>query len=257
MKLAELIKKIFHREQKGIKLSEYFKSSVPVHIAIIPDGNRRWASKRGLPKEAGHREGAYVFKKIVIAASKMGVKYITFYAFSTENWSREKKEVDELMRLMLQFLKNAEKEIAGNNVVIKVIGNREVLSEELQREIKRVEKVTSVNDGIVLNMAINYGGRDEILSAAKKIAKMVSQGKCKAEDIDLAMISNNLYTADCPDPDLLIRTSGEQRISNFLPWQTAYTEFWFSNVLWPDFTEEDLKKAIEDYGNRKRRFGGL
>lgn len=245
----------FFKNNKKIK-EDSSLLKIPEHIAIIPDGNRRWAAMRGLPKEAGHREGAYNFKRIVIAASKMGVKHITFYAFSTENWSRDEEEVKSLMNLMLNFLRNAEKEIEGNNVVIKVIGNIEPLSEELKKEIKRVEKITSVNDGTILYLAINYGGRDELLHAAKNIALMVKEGLCSIEDIDFDMISSNLYTKGCPDPDLLIRTSGEMRTSNFLPWQMAYTEFWFTDTLWPDFSEKELKRAIIEYGNRKRRFGG-
>lgn len=230
---------------------------IPTHIAIIPDGNRRWAAKRGVSTKMGHREGAYNFKKIVIAASKLKVKYITFYAFSTENWSRDEDEVDGLMDLMLEFLKNAEKELAGNNVCIRVIGNSEPLSEKLKNEIRRVVKSTSKNDGTVLNIAINYGSRDEILNATKKIAQDIIDKKYNVEDINFDVIDRSLYTWDCPDPDLLIRTSGEIRISNFLLWQMAYTEFWFSKTLWPEFSEGEFFDAIDAYSQRKRRFGGL
>ena len=231
-------------------------NNIPEHIAIIPDGNRRWAAKRKLPKEVGHREGSYNFKRIVIECSKLGVKYITFYAFSTENWSRDKKEVDALMGLMLNFLRNAEKEIDGNNVVIRVIGDRSRLSDELKNEIIRVEKLTSVNTGIILNLAINYGGRMEITNAVKEIAKDVKNNKITVNQIDEELIDSYLYTKDCPAPDLFIRTSGEMRISNYLLWQMAYTELWFTDLLWPDFNVNELKKAIHDFQNRDRRLGG-
>lgn len=232
-------------------------TQVPTHIAIIPDGNRRWAKLHNVPKEIGHREGSYAFKRIVKEAYRYGVKYITFYAFSTENWSRDKKEVDALMRLMLNFLKNAEKEIAGDDVVIKVIGDRKRLSYELQSEINRVEKLTSVNQGIQLYLAINYGGRSEIAEAVRSIARSVDKRELEISEIDEKLISSRLYTADYPDPDLLIRTSSEERISNFLLYQMAYTEFYFTDVFWPDFNEKELKKALMAYQQRQRRFGGI
>lgn len=229
--------------------------NIPTHIAIIPDGNRRWAAKRGLSKKAGHREGANNFKKIVIAASKLKVKYITFYAFSTENWSRDEDEVNGLMDLMLEFLKNAERELSGYNVAIRVIGNIEPLSKELKKEIHRVETATAKYEDGIINIAINYGGRDELLHATKKIAQGAKNGQYNIDDINFDTISNSLYTCDSPDPDLLIRTSGETRMSNFLLWQMAYTELWFTKTLWPDFSEAELMEAIKEYSRRTRRFG--
>jgi len=242
-------------EQLGCE-NEIDLSKVPTHIAIIPDGNRRWAKLHNMPKELGHKEGAYAFKKIVKEAYRYGIKYITFYAFSTENWSREDKEVKALMSLMLNFLKNAEREIAGDDVVIKVIGDKSVLSEELQREIDRVEKLTSVNGGIILYLAINYGGRKEIIEAVKKTAECVLNKNIDIDDINEEFLASKMYS-NCPDPDLLIRTSKEARISNFLLYQMAYTEFYFTDVLWPDFNESELKKALFSYQERQRRFGGV
>ena len=253
--MFEFLKRAKSDKSKKKDLGEIVK--VPAHIAIIPDGNRRWAKLHNLPVEAGHKEGSYAFKNIVKEAYRYGVKYITFYAFSTENWSREKKEVKALMGLMLNFMKNAEREIAGDNVVIKVIGDRSELSLELQDQIKRVEKLTSVNDGIVLYLAINYGGRDEIINAVKNIAKGVDKREISINKIDEEMFKSHLYTADYPDPDLLIRTSNEMRVSNFLLFQLAYTEFYFTDVLWPDFNENELYKALLSYQNRDRRFGGI
>ncbi len=231
---------------------------VPAHIAIIPDGNRRWAKNKMLPVAAGHKEGAEVFRRIVRHAESLGVKYITFYAFSTENWKREDSEVETLMKLLLNFLVNSEKELGKDKdkIRIKVIGDRTRLSEDLQREIARVEKETESNTAIVANMAINYGGRDELTHSVRAIAKQVQEGILNPEDITEETVEGNLYTAGTPDPDLLIRTSGEERISNYLLWQLAYTEFHFSKKLWPDFNEQDLEEAIRAYSNRHRRFGG-
>ena len=244
------------KPEKGKKITTELVN-LPTHIAIIPDGNRRWAKLHNLPKEIGPKEGAYTFKKIVKEAYRYGIKYITFYAFSTENWSRDEKEVSALMNLMLNFLKNAEKEIAGDNVVIKVIGDRTGLSEEIQRQIERVEKLTSVNDGIILFLAINYGGRMEIANAVKNIALKAVSGDLPIDEINESTVSSHLYTAGYPDPDLLIRTSMEERISNFLLYQMAYTELYFTDVLWPDFDEKELKKALVSYQERNRRFGGI
>ena len=230
-------------------------TDVPTHIAIIPDGNRRWAKLNNVPVRAGHKEGSYAFKRVVKEAARLGVKYVTFYAFSTENWSRDDKEIKALMGLMLRFLKNAEKEIAGDNVVIKVIGDRSALSMELQREIARVEKLTSVNTGIQIYLSINYGGRDEIIDAVKSIAESVNKGELDVNKIDKELFASRLYTKDYPDPDLLIRTSNEMRISNFLLYQMAYTELYFTDILWPDFNEEELHKALLNYQERQRRYG--
>lgn len=231
-------------------------TKVPTHIAIIPDGNRRWAKLHHVPTKVGHREGAYTFKRMVKAADRYGVKYITFYAFSTENWSREQTEVDALMELMLGFLQNAEKEIGGDNVIIKVIGDRTRLSSQLQQEIERVERLTATNTGLTLFLGINYGGRSELVHSVKTIAQKVVDGSLSVEQIQESTIAENLYTGGYPDPDLLIRTSKEERISNFLLYQLAYTEFYFTDVLWPDFNEDEFQKALLCYQERQRRFGG-
>lgn len=238
------------------KISDEFKS-VPKHIAIIPDGNGRWAKKRGLPRSIGHREGSMTLKKIVIYCSKIGIKYLTIYAFSTENWTRPQNEVDALMNLLLEFLQNAEKELDCSNVRIKVIGDVNGLPEKLQQEIVRVEKFTSVNNGLQLNIALNYGSRFEILNTVKEICKKVKENKLSIDSIDESEFESCLYTVGIPDPDLLIRTSGEQRLSNYLLWQCAYTEFWFINELWPDVKENHIAEAIQAYEKRSRRYGGL
>lgn len=241
----------------GSKIKQIDKSKLPVHIAIIPDGNGRWAKRRGLPRTMGHKVGSENIKKIVKLCNNIGIKYLTVYAFSTENWSRPKSEVDALMSLLLEYLRNAEKELSGANIRINVIGNIAGLPSELQKEIPRVEELTRKNTGLNLVMALNYGGRKEILCAVKSIVKSVANGDIKMEDINEGVVSEHLYTKDIPDPDLIIRTSGEKRSSNFLLWQSAYSEFWFSEVLWPDFNEKHLLQALEDYQSRKRRFGGI
>ncbi len=231
--------------------------NIPNHIAIIMDGNGRWAKKRKLPRIFGHREGSNVLKKIVRYCDKIGVKYLTVYAFSTENWKRPQKEVDELMDLLLEKLKNAEKELGGDQAQIKVIGNVKGLSPEIQKEIKRVEESTSKNSGICLNIALNYGGRDEIVNGIKSLFNDVEKGLIKPDDITEEYFSKKLYTWYLPDPDLLIRTSGEKRHSNFLLWQMAYTEFWYTDVLWPDIDESYIDAAIIEYQKRNRRYGGV
>lgn len=231
--------------------------SVPQHIAIIPDGNGRWAKKRGLPRSVGHREGSMTLKKVVIYCSNIGVKYLTVYAFSTENWKRPQSEVDALMSLLVEFLRNAEKELDGSNVRIKVIGDVLGLPDELQKEIVRVEKLTGVNTGLNLNIALNYGSKLEILQAIKNIAVEIKDGKLSINDIDENQLAQHLYTKGIPDPDLLIRTSGEQRISNYLLWQCAYTEFWFTKELWPDINESHIAEAIRSFEMRNRRYGGV
>lgn len=230
---------------------------LPQHIGVIMDGNGRWAKKRGLPRSAGHSAGADTLKKIVTECNKMGIGYITVYAFSTENWSRPKDEVDYLMNLLMDYLKNAETTLAGENVVIKAIGSRKELSDELCRQIEKTEKFTSKNDGIVMNIALNYGAREEIVKAVREIAGEVKEGKTDVDSITSDGISQHLYTAAQPDPDLIIRTSGELRLSNFMLWQAAYSELWFTDKLWPDFSVNDLHQAIIDFQNRNRRFGGV
>jgi len=232
-------------------------NNLPNHIGFIMDGNGRWAKKRGLPRSAGHKAGAESLKKIITEANKMGVKYATVYAFSTENWKRPKDEVDYLMQLLMDYLVNAEKTLAGENVVIRAIGSRSELSEEMQRQIEKTEKFTEKNTGIVMNIALNYGGREEIVRSFKKLAREVYDGKKNIEDITEKDIENGLYTKGQPDVDLLIRTSGELRISNFMLWQISYAEMWFTDKLWPDFKPSDLHRAILDFQNRGRRFGGV
>lgn len=232
-------------------------SRLPVHIGVIMDGNGRWAKKRGLPRSAGHKAGADSLKKIVTACNNMGIKYITVYAFSTENWSRPKEEVDYLMSLLLGYLRDAENTLAGENVVIRAIGSRAELSEEIQDQIIKTEKFTAKNTGIVMNIALNYGAREELTTAVRSICEDVASGKFNSDSIDSAMISSHLYTANQPDPDLLIRTSGEIRLSNFMLWQLAYSEMYFTEKLWPDFTVKDLEDAICEFQRRNRRFGGV
>lgn len=230
---------------------------LPQHIGVIMDGNGRWAKKRGLPRSAGHSAGADTLKKIVTECNKMGIKYITVYAFSTENWKRPKDEVDYLMNLLMDYLVNAKTTLAGENVVIKAIGSRKELSDELCRQIEKTEEFTKDNDGIVMNIALNYGSREELTKAVREISKDFADGKILADDISSQLISEHLYTKNQPDPDLIIRTSGEQRISNFLLWQLAYSELWFCDKLWPDFGIDDLHQAIIEFQSRNRRYGGV
>ena len=237
------------------KIKNLDMNKIPQHIAIIMDGNGRWAKKRGLSRSVGHREGSATLKKIVEACYNLGVKYLTVYAFSTENWSRPKEEVDELMKLLLEYLKNAEKELKGKNIRIKVIGDRNRLPDDIVSEIERVEKNTSHIKGLDFIIALNYGGRQEIVDA---VASIVNDAKNnKITEINEEIISQRLYTNGKPDPDLLIRTSGEIRLSNFLIWQSSYSELFFCDVLWPDFTQKHLEEAILSYQGRQRRFGGV
>ena len=231
------------------------KENLPKHIAIIMDGNRRWAKSRGKPASFGHREGAKTLEKIVRYANKIGVKHITVYAFSTENWKRTEEEVKSLMMLFQSYLDDYAKRADTENIKVKIVGNREGLSERMKSSIEKCMERTKNNTGIVFNIALNYGGRDELLNAIKEIAKDVKENKTNIKDIDEEMISNHLYTKGQPDPDLLIRTSGELRLSNFLPWQLVYSEFIFVDKNWPDFSEEDLDLAIEEYQRRNRKFG--
>lgn len=219
------------------------------------DGNGRWAKKRGLPRTAGHRAGAAVLREITLFASEMGIPYITAYAFSTENWKRPKEEVDALMKLLLEYLKD-KKLLAGNEVRIKFIGDRSVLSDEIRKEMAAAEEESKERTKTILFLAINYGGQQEITKSVKEIAKRVQSGELSPDDITEELIGEGLYT-DIPDVDLIIRPSGEYRLSNFLLWQSAYSEFWFSNINWPDFKKEDFTRAIRDYQLRNRRFGGV
>jgi undecaprenyl diphosphate synthase len=239
------------------KRAKINRDNLPLHIAIIPDGNGRWASRRSMPRNVGHREGSKVLREIVLFCSEIGIKYITVYAFSTENWKRPKSEVDSLMELIHEFLEKAEEELSDSNIRIRIIGDMQALSEELQREIRRIAELTMANTGLVLNIALNYGGRSEIARAVRIIARDVKEGKICVEDINEELISSKLYTSGIPDPDLLIRTAGEKRISNFLLWQSAYAEIWNTEVLWPDFSKKHLLEAIHNYQSRKRKFGGI
>lgn len=225
---------------------------LPTHIAIIMDGNGRWAKKRSLPRTAGHVAGAKTFKNIARYCNKIGLKYLTVYAFSTENWKRPESEVKGIMNLLRDYLKDAEN-FKDENIKVNFIGDRTPLAEDIKELMKKNEEGSKNATGLTLNIAINYGGRDEITNAVKKI---VDSG-VKAEDVTEDLISQNLYTYDIPDPDFIIRPSGEYRLSNYLIWQSAYAEYWFSDILWPDFTPRHLEKAINDYNHRNRRFGGV
>ncbi len=229
--------------------------NLPKHIAIIMDGNRRWAKKRSLPVALGHKEGAKTLEKIVRYANTIGIKYITVYAFSTENWKRTEEEVSSLMNLFQSYLDDYSKRADSENIKVKIIGNREGLSEKMKKSIEKCMERTKENTGITFNIALNYGGRDEIVNAVKEIAEEVKNNEIKVEDIEEQTISEHLYTKFQPDPDLLIRTSGEMRLSGFLAWQLVYTEFLFIEKLWPDFDEKDLDEAIKIYQNRNRKFG--
>ena len=230
---------------------------IPVHVAIIMDGNGRWAKKRGLPRTAGHAQGARTVEQILEDADHMGIRYLTVYAFSTENWSRPDSEVKALMNLLRTYMKTSLAKCARNNVRIRVIGDKSRLDKDLQDSIANLEKETASNTGIGFQIAINYGSRDEIVRAVQAAAQKVSSGELRPEDIKEAAISDSLDTAGIPDPDLLIRTGGEQRISNFLLWQTAYSELYFCDAAWPDFNKNELEKAVDAYNNRERRYGGL
>ena len=229
--------------------------NMPRHIAIIMDGNRRWAKKRNLPVKFGHKQGAETLKKLARYANKIGLEYLTVYAFSTENWKRSEEEVNALMSLLQNYLDDFAKEADTENIVIRVIGDREALSDKLNEKIDEAIERTKSNTGTIFNIALNYGGRDEIVCATKKIAEKVKNGQINIEEINEGLISQNLYTSDIPDPDLLIRTSGEMRLSGFLPWQSVYSEFYFIEKLWPDFTSDDLDEAIRVFNGRKRRIG--
>lgn len=230
---------------------------IPAHVAVILDGNGRWAKKRFMPRTYGHKVGSQVVEDMLSIVDETGVKYFTVYAFSTENWKRSQEEVSMLMGILRRYLKDCVKKSIKNNVRCRVIGRREELSPDIVESINNLEEKTKNNTGLNFTIAINYGGRDEITRAVKKIAKKVEQGEMRAEDITEQTISECLDTWELPDPDLLIRTSGEERLSNYLPWQLAYTEFYFTDTLWPDFNREELIKAFEKYNRRERRFGGV
>ena len=230
---------------------------IPQHIAIILDGNGRWAKAKGMPRNYGHTAGAKNVETVCQAAHDLGVKYVTMYAFSTENWNRPEGEVEALMKLLESFLKNCIKTADKNNMRVRVIGDTTRLSERFQERIRELEAASAKNDGLNLQIAINYGSRDEMTRAMRRMSEDVAAGKRKPEEITESVFEEYLDTAGIPDPDLLIRTSGELRLSNFLLWQLAYSEFYFTDVPWPDFHKEELERAIEAYNKRDRRFGGL
>ena len=231
--------------------------NIPKHIAIIMDGNGRWAKAKNLPRALGHKAGVETIRRIIKEGDRLGVKYMTLYAFSTENWKRPKDEVSTLMKLLVQYLKEEISELHEKGVVINVLGDSSKLPKDCIDEIQKAKEITKNNTGIIMNVALNYGGRDEIIRATRALAEMVALGEIKPSDIDNEIFENHLYTKGMPDPDIIIRPSGEQRLSNFLLWQCAYSEFWYSNINWPDFTEEDLRRAIYDFQNRDRRFGAI
>ncbi len=231
--------------------------NVPQHIAIILDGNGRWAKQHGMPRNFGHTQGAKNVETICREAWDLGVKYLTVYAFSTENWSRPKEEVDALMKLLRNYMKNCIKTAEKNHMRVRVIGDKTGLSEDIQESIARLEESSKNQDGLNFQIAINYGSRDEMLRGMRKMLRDYKENQFSLDELDETRFQSYLDTADIPDPDLLIRTSGEQRISNYLLWQLAYTELYFTNVPWPDFTKEELVKAIEDYNSRDRRYGGI
>ena len=230
---------------------------IPVHVAIIMDGNGRWARKRGLPRTVGHTQGARTVEQILEDADHMGIRYLTVYAFSTENWSRPDSEVKALMNLLRTYMKTSLAKCARNNVKIRVIGDKSRLDRDLQISIANLEKETETNTGISFQIAINYGSRDEIVRAVRSAAERVRNGELDPSDITEELISDSLDTYGIPDLALLIRTGGEQRISNFLLWQTAYAELYFSEVAWPDFSKAELEKAVDAFNHRERRYGGL
>mgnify|MGYP000337088278 CR=1 FL=1 len=228
---------------------------IPQHVAIILDGNGRWAKSKGMPRNYGHTVGAKNVETVCKAAHDMGIKYLTVYAFSTENWSRPENEVAALMKLLRNYMKTCLKTAAKNDMKIRVIGDIEPLDDDIKSRIRELEAATTDNGGLNFTIALNYGSRDELTRAAQKMAKDCAEGKIKAEEIDESVFETYLDTHGIPDPDMMIRTSGEQRLSNYLLWQLAYSEFYFTDVPWPDFTKEELVKAIEEYNHRHRRFG--
>ena len=229
--------------------------NIPQHIAIIMDGNRRWAKQKNIDIRLGHKKGAETLENIVKYCNKIGVKYLTVYAFSTENWKRSKEEVTALMLLLQNYLDNFANMADKDNIRVKMLGSRENLSTGLLKKIDKTIERTKNNTGLTFNVCLNYGGRPEIIEAVKSIAYLIKDNQIDINDITEELISNNLYTAGMPDPDLMIRTSGEIRTSNFLPWQLVYSEFYFIDKLWPDFNSKDLDKAIEEYNRRTRKFG--
>ena len=239
------------------KATPVSETAIPTHIGIIMDGNGRWAKKRGMPRQMGHVTGAKVFRKIAKYCEKRGVRYLTVYAFSTENWRRPQVEVDAIMDLLREYLRESLADFQSENIRTRFIGDRSMLAEDIVALIEEAEAVTADKTGMTLNIALNYGGRAEVVQAVKRLAQSVKDGELAIDQIDEQAISDALYTAGQPDPDLILRPSGEYRTSNFLLWQSAYAEYVFmDDILWPDFAEQDLDRAIEIYAHRNRRFGG-
>ncbi|HLS07831.1 isoprenyl transferase [Lentibacillus sp.] len=247
----------FFKNKKAKVKEETELDNIPKHVAIIMDGNGRWAKNRGLPRVAGHKEGMEVVKSIVKTAVNCHVEILTLYAFSTENWRRPKSEIDYILGLPKEFLHIYLPELIENNVKIKTIGNLDVLPDHTKEAVRYAKEKTKDNDGLLLNFALNYGSRFEIIQAVRRVIADIDSSRLTLDNLDEHIFSEYLYTTGLTDPDLLIRTSGEQRLSNFLLWQLAYTEFWFTDVLWPDFSAETFKKALYDYQQRKRRYGGV
>lgn len=254
-----MIKLPFFNRKRRIELqpSTLKLENIPEHVAIIMDGNGRWAKKRGLPRIAGHKEGMTTVRRIVKAANRIDVKVLTLYAFSKENWKRPQAEVDFLMKLPKEFLTTYLPELIEENVKVQTIGDLDGLPSFTKEAVKEAMEQTKHNDGLILNFALNYGGRYELVHAVQNMMQDISDKKLQMEDIDESCISRYLYTGKLADPDLIIRTSGEHRLSNFLLWQSAYSELWFTEVLWPDFDELLFEQAVSDFQNRKRRYGGI
>ena len=231
--------------------------NIPQHIAIILDGNGRWAKKKGMPRNYGHVQGSKNVERICEEAYKLGVKYLTVYAFSTENWKRPKEEVDALMKLLRNYMKTCLQTADKNRMRVRVLGDKTALDEDIRKRIEELQEATKENDGLCFQIALNYGSRDEMVRAIRHLCRDCRDGDMQPEQINETLFEQYLDTCGIPDPDLLIRTSGEQRLSNYLLWQLAYSEFYFTDVLWPDFTKEELVKAIEYYNGRDRRFGGV
>lgn len=252
-----LFRKNYNRGEAKKLESELDFDKLPDHIAIIMDGNGRWAKKRNLPRNMGHKAGVETAKEIALYCNEIGIKHLTVYAFSTENWSRPKDEVNGIMKLLNEYLDRFEKEFGQKDIRIRHIGELSGLPDDIQEKIKAVQDRTKENKGLSFNVALNYGGRLEIINAVKHIVQEVNKEEIREEDIDEKLFSKYMFTKDIPDPDLIIRTSGECRLSNFLLWQSVYSEFWFDEVLWPDFNKMNLNKALLEFQKRKRTYGGI
>jgi undecaprenyl diphosphate synthase len=252
-----MLDKLFFRKKNQDKTEWNLDENIPSHVAIIMDGNGRWAKKRAMPRIAGHHEGMKTVKKIVKEANRIGIKVLTLYAFSTENWKRPREEVDFLMKLPGEFLSTFLPDLIKENVQVRIMGKKELLPLHTIKAVDQAIEKTSGNTGMILNFALNYGSRDEITEAVRSIASEIKNGKLDPSQINESTIEGYLMTNELRDPDLLIRTSGEIRLSNFMLWQLAYSEFWFTDVLWPDFSEDHLRQAVSQYAGRGRRFGGI